>query len=106
MLNGITYGTFLLFGACCILMVIFTVFFVPETSQVNLEKIHLLFEDRIISGATRDTFPKLRRANGLRHSFAEVVEEEAEAREGGKDGASRFGTRVAEGGSLGGGASR
>lgn len=39
MLDDISYGTFLLFGACCILMGIYTIFCVPETKNVPLESI-------------------------------------------------------------------
>ncbi|EME84253.1 uncharacterized protein MYCFIDRAFT_133500 [Pseudocercospora fijiensis CIRAD86] len=67
MLSDITYGTFLLFGGCCCLMVIYTVFCVPETSNVPLEKIHLLFDGNVIKGATMDTIPRYRRANVLQH---------------------------------------
>lgn len=66
MLHDITYGTFLLFGSCCILMVVYTVFCVPETKGVPLEKVHLLFEGGIIKGAVRDTWPGKTRARGLR----------------------------------------
>ncbi|KAF7939367.1 uncharacterized protein EAE97_007447 [Botrytis byssoidea] len=66
MLSGITYGTFLLFGGCCILMTIYAVICVPETKNVPLERIHTLFEGEIIKGACKDTIPRLRRSNMLR----------------------------------------
>ncbi|EGP89400.1 uncharacterized protein MYCGRDRAFT_56726, partial [Zymoseptoria tritici IPO323] len=65
MLAKITYGTFLLFGSCCILMVVFTVFCIPETKGVPLESIHLLFEGGIVKGALRDTVPRLARGRLL-----------------------------------------
>lgn len=65
MLDRITYGTFLLFGACCILMLLYAVFFVPETKGVPLESISLLFKENIISGATKDTIPRFSRARKL-----------------------------------------
>lgn len=55
MLAQITYGTFLLFGSCCAIMLLYAVFCVPETKGVPLESIGLLFEGNIIAGATRDT---------------------------------------------------
>lgn len=67
MLADITYGTFLLFGSCCILMVVFTVLCVPETKGVPLERIHLLFEGGIVRGAVRDTVPGKTRARLLQH---------------------------------------
>ncbi|UJO18298.1 putative quinate permease [Fulvia fulva] len=67
MLAKITFGTFLLFGACCIIMVVYTVFCVPETKNVPLESIYLLFEGNIIKGATKDTIPRFSRAKVLQH---------------------------------------
>jgi MFS transporter, SP family, sugar:H+ symporter len=55
MLAEITYGTFLVFGSACIVMVIYTVICVPETKGIPLESIHLLFKNNVIAGATRDT---------------------------------------------------
>jgi MFS transporter, SP family, sugar:H+ symporter len=65
MLDRITYGTFLLFGACCILMLLYAVFFVPETKGVPLESINLLFKDNIVAGATKDTIPRFSRAKNM-----------------------------------------
>ena len=67
MLSGITYGTFLLFGTCCIIMGIYTIFCVPETKNVPLESIHLLFEGDIIKGCMKDTIPRFSRARELQH---------------------------------------
>lgn len=67
MLDEITYGTFLLFGSCCIVMGIYTVFCVPETKNVPLESIHHLFEENIIRGCIRDTVPRYTRAKQLQH---------------------------------------
>lgn len=67
MLDDITYGTFLLFGSCCIIMGIYTIFCVPETKNVPLESIHLLFEGNIISGCVKDTVPRFSRAKELQH---------------------------------------
>lgn len=67
MLANITYGTFLLFGVCCILMGIYTVFCVPETKNVPLESMHLLFEGNIIKGCIQDTIPRYSRAKKLQH---------------------------------------
>ena len=87
MLQKITYGTFLVFGSACIVMVIYAIVCIPETkgkiilrhqpkSQttyiklthspgVPLESIHLLFRGNIISGAIRDTIPRYSRAKHL-----------------------------------------
>lgn len=68
MLADITYGTYLLFGSCCIMMLFYAVFFVPETKGVPLESIGLLFEGNIIAGATRDIIPGSSRAKQLRET--------------------------------------
>lgn len=67
MLDDITYGTFLLFGACCIAMGIYTVLCVPETKNVPLESIHHLFEGSIMKGCISDTIPRYSRARRLQH---------------------------------------
>ncbi|EOD53004.1 putative quinate transport protein [Neofusicoccum parvum UCRNP2] len=66
MLANITYGTFLLFGACCLLMLVYAVMCVPETKGVPLESVNLLFDGNIIAGATKDTIPRFSRAKKLK----------------------------------------
>lgn len=66
MLADITYGTFLLFGAMCIVMGVWTVLCVPETKGVQLESVGLLFEGDIIRGCIQDTIPSKSRARKLR----------------------------------------
>lgn len=85
MLSGITYGTFLLFGTCCILMGIYTVFCVPETKNVPLESIHHLFEGDIIRGCIKDTVPRYSRARQLQHHHA-TNDAESDAGTAGKSG--------------------
>lgn len=83
MLADITYGTFLLFGTCCIIMGIYTIFFVPETKNVPLESIHLLFEGSIIKGCITDTVPSRSRAKQLQHHH---VTDDQDSVVGGKPG--------------------
>ena len=71
MLDRITYGTFLVFGSACIIMVVYAVLCVPETKGVPLESIYMLFEGNIIAGATRDVVPRLSRAKHLTNSSNE-----------------------------------
>ncbi|CAI6341119.1 unnamed protein product [Periconia digitata] len=70
MLADITYGTFLLFGACCVAMGIYVVVCCPETKGVPLESMHHLFEGNIIAGCIRDTIPRYSRAKQLQSRHA------------------------------------
>ncbi|KAK0236086.1 general substrate transporter [Armillaria nabsnona] len=54
MLNEITYGTFLLFGLCCVIMSIWAYVFLPETSGYALEDIKYLFEKDVIIRSLQD----------------------------------------------------
>ncbi|KAF7986248.1 hypothetical protein HWV62_38719 [Athelia sp. TMB] len=54
MLNSIKYGTFLLFGCCCLIMVVWTYIFLPETTGVALENIRLLFEHDTVTRALQE----------------------------------------------------
>ncbi|KAJ7077152.1 general substrate transporter [Mycena belliarum] len=54
MLNNIKYGTFLLFGFCCLLMSFWAWLCLPETTGYALEDIGLLFEKDIILRSVQD----------------------------------------------------
>ncbi|KAG6865782.1 hypothetical protein C0991_011774 [Blastosporella zonata] len=54
MLNNITYGTFLLFGFCCIIMAAWAYFLLPETKGYALEDMKYVFEKDIILRALGD----------------------------------------------------
>lgn len=47
MVLGIKYGTFLFFGACTVLAIVFAWLFVPETKGVQLEDMDLIFGQRV-----------------------------------------------------------
>lgn len=81
LLADITYGTYLLFGTLCVLMVVYTVVCVPETKNVPLESIYLLFEGDILKGATADTWPSRARARKLQMHSVAVHEEDSSNRE-------------------------
>jgi MFS transporter, SP family, sugar:H+ symporter len=90
MLADITYGTFLLFGSLCICMSIYAVVCVPETKNVPLESIHILFEKDIIRGCIRDTVPRYTRAKTLqKHSAVAGGEDEKMGSESGEAGSDR-----------------
>ncbi|KIJ62884.1 hypothetical protein HYDPIDRAFT_176307 [Hydnomerulius pinastri MD-312] len=54
MLEKITYGTFLLFGFCCMIMAAWTYFLLPETKGYALEDIKFLFEKDLVVRALED----------------------------------------------------
>jgi sugar porter (SP) family MFS transporter len=54
MLNTISYGTFLIFGLCCVVMAFWAYALLPETTGVALEDVHFLFEDRMVVRALQD----------------------------------------------------
>lgn len=85
MLDKITYGTFLLFGSACIIMGFYAVVCVPETKNVPLESIHLLFEGNIIKGCIRDTIPRYTRAKQLQNHH-NTNDADADSVMGGKPG--------------------
>ena len=77
MLADGTYGIFILFGSCCCLMMVYAVVCIPETKNVPLKSIYLLFEGYIIRGATRDTFPSRARSKTLQaHSYVKAHNED------------------------------
>ncbi|KAF5987537.1 monosaccharide transporter [Fusarium bulbicola] len=74
MVIGITYGIFLFFGACIVLVIIFAWLFIPGTKGVQLEDMDLLF------GPDAPIFASRARDNYLQGIGARALEE----RDGGK----------------------
>lgn len=70
MLAEVTYGTYLLFGACCVMMLLYAVFCVPETKGVPLESVGLLFEGNIVACATNDLVSRARAKKLRDHHLA------------------------------------
>ena len=67
MLANIGYGTYILFGTICVIMMVYAIVCVPETKSMPLESIHLLFEGNIIKGCINDMWPSRTRARALAH---------------------------------------
>ncbi|KAH7031468.1 general substrate transporter [Microdochium trichocladiopsis] len=67
MILGISYGTFLFFGACTVVAIVFAWLFVPETKGVQLEDMDLLF------GPDVSVFAKQAHANYTRAVGARAV---------------------------------
>ena len=74
MLVNITYGTFLLFRSCSVLMGLYTVFCVPETNNVPIESINVLFEGSIIRGCIIDNVSRKARARKLQSHSHHLVQ--------------------------------
>lgn len=51
----ITYGTFLFYGAFCVLAILFAWLFIPETKGIQLEDMDLLFGRDVPTLAVRAT---------------------------------------------------
>jgi sugar porter (SP) family MFS transporter len=54
MLNEIKYGTFLVFGSCCVVMAVWAYVGLPETSGYALEDVKFLFGDGVMVRALED----------------------------------------------------
>jgi hypothetical protein len=54
MLEAMKYGTFLLFGVCCMIMAAWAYFFLPETKGYALEDIKYLFEKDVMVRSLQD----------------------------------------------------
>lgn len=96
MLADITYGTFLLFGSACIVMMFYAILCVPETKNVPLESVHILFEGNIIRGATKDIIPKYSRARQLKDHHRGGEESSWEVMKNGGDDEAGVGQHIEE----------
>ncbi|KZT59558.1 MFS general substrate transporter [Calocera cornea HHB12733] len=54
MLATIKFGTFFVFGSCCVAMVLTAYFGVPETRGIPLEEIHAVFEGNVFKRSVAD----------------------------------------------------
>jgi hypothetical protein len=87
LLDRIKYGTFLLFGSCCLIMAAWSYVCLPETSGYALEDIKYLFERDVIIRSLQDApggklFLRGRRARSvvlLREGEAEGDDPDGEA---------------------------
>jgi hypothetical protein len=55
MLTKLGYGTFLIFGCMCIVMVVWVYVALPETAGVALEDMHFLFNEKVILRSVHDS---------------------------------------------------
>lgn len=82
MLNNITYGTFLLFGFCCLIMALWAYICLPETSAYALEDIKYLFEKDVILRSIQDAPGGKIFLRGKRAPPVEELKRQHEAAEG------------------------
>jgi hypothetical protein len=83
MLTDIGYGTFLVFGCCCLVMSVWAYLALPETAGVALEDIRFLFEERVFVRAVQDApggkwLLRGRRARGVEEMRTEEEERRQE----------------------------
>lgn len=83
MIIGITFGTFLFFGACTVLAFLFAYLFVPETKGVALEDIGIMFGNGapIFARAARKRYEEAHEAEMNRITIGEEDEDAFETRE-------------------------
>ena len=80
MLTTITWGTYIFFGCCCMIMAICVFLFYPETKGRSLEEMDVVFSGRIL--AFRDAKEselkfKSQQLSGKTESYEDVKEEQA-----------------------------
>ncbi|EEU34206.1 uncharacterized protein NECHADRAFT_50091 [Fusarium vanettenii 77-13-4] len=67
MLDGITYGTYILFGLLTYLGAVFIYFVVPETKRLSLEEMDLIFGSEGTAQADAERMDEINREIGLVH---------------------------------------
>ncbi|KAI8713861.1 hypothetical protein NCS52_01231900 [Fusarium sp. LHS14.1] len=67
MLDGITYGTYILFGLLTYLGAVFIYFVVPETKRLSLEEMDLIFGSEGTAQADAERMDEINREIGLAH---------------------------------------
>ncbi|KAI1620249.1 MFS transporter [Exophiala viscosa] len=72
MITGITYGTFILFGVLITIGAAFIWFFVPETKQLTLEEMDLVFGSSGVAVADRERMTAINAEIGLDRHLASL----------------------------------
>ena len=77
MVLGITYGTFLSFGACTVLAIAFAWLFVPETKGVQLQDMDLIFgpNTSIVAKKARQNYEDAIEARAVLSHEKVIIEE-------------------------------
>ncbi|KAM6516509.1 hypothetical protein FALCPG4_014693 [Fusarium falciforme] len=71
MLDGITYGTYILFGLLTYIGAAFIYFFVPETKRLSLEEMDLIFGSEGTAQADAERMDEINREIGLAHILSQ-----------------------------------
>ncbi|KAI8654604.1 hypothetical protein NCS57_01207000 [Fusarium keratoplasticum] len=71
MLDGITYGTYILFGLLTYLGAVFIYFVVPETKRLSLEEMDLIFGSEGTAQADAERMDEINREIGLAHILSQ-----------------------------------
>jgi len=75
MITGITYGTFILFGALITLGAAFIWFYVPETKQLTLEEMDLVFGSSGVAAADQERMAQINAEIGLNRRLSALAGE-------------------------------
>lgn len=80
MISGMAYGTFIFFGLLTLLGSVFIYFFVPETKQLTLEEMDVIFGSAGVAAAEKDRLDQIHRELGLTSSHDADVGEDKVAK--------------------------
>jgi len=75
MITGITYGTFILFGMLITIGAAFVWFFVPETKQLTLEEMDLVFGSSGVAAADQERMAQINVEIGLNRRLSALAGE-------------------------------
>ncbi|EXJ61608.1 hypothetical protein A1O7_02036 [Cladophialophora yegresii CBS 114405] len=75
MITGITYGTFILFGCLITLGAAFIWFYVPETKQLTLEEMDLVFGSSGVAAADQERMAQINAEIGLNRRLSALAGE-------------------------------
>ncbi|CRG87078.1 Quinate permease [Talaromyces islandicus] len=76
MITGMAYGTFIFFGLITLLGSVFVWVFVPETKQLTLEEMDVIFGSQGVAAADKERIDQIHRELGLADLYAGDVHED------------------------------
>jgi MFS family permease len=81
MITGMAYGTFIFFGLITLLGSVFVWVFVPETKQLTLEEMDVIFGSQGVAAADKERIDQIHRELGLADLYAAEVHEDVKESE-------------------------